>query len=219
VRPDSPRDRVCIVDGSDDPGLATKRNKPERGGSLTGEGREKVTIEAPVTDLDSEFSSPGATALPWTDAEEQLQKADVFWLSTVPPEGRPHVVPLIAVWLNGSLYFATGDGERKARNLAKNRQVSITSGCNDLNKGLDIVVEGQTKAVTDDAKLRRVVETYVAKYGEGWRLPIGDVLFFEVTPSKVFGFGRKAGRVGPPAGRGEMFNQTRWRFQARPAAR
>jgi hypothetical protein len=73
--------------------------------------------------------------------------------------------------------------------------------------------------VTDDAKLRRVVETYVAKYGEGWRLPIGDVLFFEVTPAKVFGFGRKAGRVGPPAGRGEKFNQTRWRFRARPAVR
>jgi nitroimidazol reductase NimA-like FMN-containing flavoprotein (pyridoxamine 5'-phosphate oxidase superfamily) len=179
----------------------------------------EVTIEAPVTDLDAEFSSPGVTALPWTDAEEQLQKADVFWLSTVRPEGRPHVVPLIAVWLNGSLYFATGDGERKAKNLAKNRQVSITTGSNDLNQGLDIVVEGQARAVTDDAKLRRVVETYVAKYGEGWRLPIGDVLFFEVTPSKVFGFGRKAGRVGPPAGRGEMFNQTRWRFQARPAAR
>jgi general stress protein 26 len=178
-----------------------------------------MTIEAPVTDLDAEFSSPGTTALPWTDAEEQLQKADVFWLSTVRPEGRPHVVPLIAVWLNGSLYFATGDGERKAQNLAKNSQVSITTGCNDLNKGLDIVVEGQAIGVTDDAKLRLVVETYVAKYGEGWRLPIGDVLFFEVTPSKVFGFGRKAGRVGPPAGRGEMFNQTRWRFRARRAVR
>ena len=37
-----------------------------------------MTIEAPVTDLDAEFSSPGTTALPWTDAEEQLQKADVF---------------------------------------------------------------------------------------------------------------------------------------------
>jgi general stress protein 26 len=204
--------------GSDDPGLATKEQTRARRIAHWRKERE-VTCEAPVTDLDAEFSSPGATALPWTDAEEQLQKADVFWLSTVRPEGRPHVVPLIAVWLNASLYFATGDGERKAKNLAKNSQVSIITGCNDLNKGLDIVVEGQAIAVTDDAKLRRVVETYVAKYGEGWRLPIGDVLFFEVTPSKVFGFGRRAGRVGPPAGRGEMFNQTRWRFRAPPAVR
>ena len=113
-----------------------------------------MTIEAPVTDLDAEFSSPGTTALPWTDAEEQLQKADVFWLSTVRPEGQPHVVPLIAVWLNGSLYFATGDGERKAKNLAKNRQVSITTGCNDLNKGLDIVVEGQPSLLEDRQVMR-----------------------------------------------------------------
>jgi len=177
-----------------------------------------MTLEAPVTDLDSEFSSPGATALPWTDAEQQLQKAEVFWLSTVRPEGRPHVVPLIAVLLDGALYFATGEGERKAKNLAKNSQVSITTGCNDLNQGFDIVVEGEAVVVSDDAKLRRVVDTYVAKYGEGWRLPIGDVLFFEVTPTTVFGFGRTAGRVGPPAGRGELFSQTRWGFQASPAA-
>ena len=36
-----------------------------------------MTIEAPVTDLDAELSSPGAAAFPWTDAEEHLRKADV----------------------------------------------------------------------------------------------------------------------------------------------
>jgi hypothetical protein len=92
--------------------------------------------------------------------------------------------------------------------------VSVTTGGNDLAEGLDIVVEGRATAVTDDVKLGRVVDTYVAKYGEGWRLPLDHVFFFEVTPSKVFGFGRKDGRVGPPSGRGEMFNQTRWRFPA-----
>ena len=173
-----------------------------------------MTIEAPVADIAEDFSSPGTTALPWTDAEEQLRKADVFWLATVRPEGRPHVVPVLAVWLDGSLYFATGHGEQKVKNLATNSRVSVTTGRNDLSEGFDVVVEGRAAEVTDDAELGRVVETYVAKYGEGWRLPIEHVFFFEVTPSKVFGFGRKDGRVGPPSGRGEMFNQTRWRFQA-----
>jgi hypothetical protein len=36
-----------------------------------------MTIEAPVPDLDAEFNGPGAAALPWTDAEEQLRRADV----------------------------------------------------------------------------------------------------------------------------------------------
>ena len=179
-----------------------------------------MTIEAPATDLDPEFSSPGATALPWTDAEEQLREADVFWLTTVRPGGRPHVVPVIAVWLKRSLYFATGEGERKAKNLAKNRQVTVTTGRNDLTEGLDIVIEGEAKVVSDGARVRRIADAYVAKYGEGWRLPgLDGVVVFEVTPSRAFGFGRRDGHIGPPSGDGELFNQTRWRFEARPASR
>jgi nitroimidazol reductase NimA-like FMN-containing flavoprotein (pyridoxamine 5'-phosphate oxidase superfamily) len=175
-----------------------------------------MTLETPVANLDSDFSSPGATALPWKDAEQQLQKAEVFWVSTVRPEGRPHVVPLIAVWLDGALYFITGEGERKAKNLAKNAQVVITTGCNALSEGLDIVLEGEAVVVSEDAKLRRIADAYAAKYGEGWRLPIGapeaGILAVEVTPTKAFGFGRNEARPswGPPPAGG--FSQTRWRF-------
>ncbi|MGH2588195.1 MAG: pyridoxamine 5'-phosphate oxidase family protein [Dehalococcoidia bacterium] len=175
-----------------------------------------MTLETPVSELDSEFSSPGATAVPWNEAEQQLQKAEVFWLSTVRPNGRPHVVPLIAVWLDGALYFSTSEAENKAKNLAKNTQVAITTGSNALTEGLDFVVEGEAVAVRDDAKLRRVADAYAAKYGEGWRLPGRDgVLVFEVTPTKAFGFGRGDAQGPPPQG---GFSQTRWRFQAGPAA-
>jgi nitroimidazol reductase NimA-like FMN-containing flavoprotein (pyridoxamine 5'-phosphate oxidase superfamily) len=181
-----------------------------------------MTLKAPETDLDSNFSSPGHPAVPWKDAEQQLQKAEVFWVSTVRPEGRPHVVPLLAVWLDGALYFITGEGERKAKNLAKNTRVVITTGSNALSEGLDIIVEGEAVVVSDDAKLRRVADAYAAKYGEGWRLPIGapeaGILTFEVTPTKAFGFGRNEARQswGPPPAGG--FSQTRWRFQVSPAA-
>jgi uncharacterized pyridoxamine 5'-phosphate oxidase family protein len=169
-----------------------------------------------VAELDSRFSSPGATALPWTDAERHLQNAGVFWLSTVRPDGRPHVVPLIAVWLDGALYFSTGEDENKAKNLAKNTQVAITTGSNALTEGLDIVVEGEAVVLRDDAKLRRVAGAYVAKYGEGWCLPGSDgVRVFEVAPTTAFGFGRGDAKGPPPQG---GFSQTRWRFQAGPAA-
>lgn len=176
-----------------------------------------MTLKTPVTDLDSDFSSTSATALPWMDAEQQPQKAGVFWLSTVRPEGRPHVAPLIAVWLDGALYFCTGEGERKAQNLAKNARVAIITGCNALTEGLDIVVEGEAAVVSDDAKLRRLAEAYVAKYGEGWRLPgLDGVLVFEVTPATAFGFGRGDAKAPPPQG---GFSQTRWRFSAQPGGR
>jgi nitroimidazol reductase NimA-like FMN-containing flavoprotein (pyridoxamine 5'-phosphate oxidase superfamily) len=174
-----------------------------------------MALEAPVTDLDSRFSSPGAMALPWQEAEQHLQQAGVYWLSTVRPEGRPHVAPLIAVWLDGALYFCTGHAERKAKNLAGNPRVAITTGRGTLSEGLDIVVEGEAVVVSDDAKVRRVADAYVAKYGEGWRIAgLDGVLVFEVTPTTAFGFGRGDAKSPPPGG---GFNQTRWRFQARSA--
>jgi hypothetical protein len=52
--------------------------------------------------------------------------------STVRPDGRPHVTPLIAVWHAGALWFATGPEERKARNLAENPSCVLTPGRSDL---------------------------------------------------------------------------------------
>ena len=50
-------------------------------------------------------------------------------------DGRPHVTPLIAVWLEHALYFCTGPDERKARNLAWNSYYVVTTGSNALGKG------------------------------------------------------------------------------------
>ena len=60
------------------------------------------------------------------------------------------------------------------------------------------MVEGEALAVNDGAKVRRVADAYVAKYGEGWRIAgLDGVLIFEVTPTTAFGFGRGDARVRP----------------------
>lgn len=162
----------------------------------------------PITELHPQYSSPDATSTPWATAREQLEKAEIFWLSTVRPDGRPHVTPLPAVWLDGALYFCTGAGERKAKNLAHNAQCILTTGCNGLNEGLDLVVEGEAVRVTDEAKLQRLADLYASKLD--WRYTVrdgafqgagGEALVFEVAPQTAFGFGK-----------GEPFSQTRWRF-------
>src|SRR5688572_26609160 len=68
----------------------------------------------PTAELDPRFSSEGATALPWPDVVEALERAEMFWLSTVRGDGRPHVTPLPAMWLDGRLHVCTGPGEQKA---------------------------------------------------------------------------------------------------------
>lgn len=159
-----------------------------------------MTAKEPVTELDARFSGEGATPTAWTAARKRLEEAEVYWLSTVRPDGRPHVTTLIAVWLEGALYFATGPTERKAKNLVQNQHCIITTGCNALNEGLDLVVEGDATKLSDDAKIRRIADAFESKYGSEWRVD-GGALVYEVAPSRVFGFGK-----------GE-FSQTRWRFE------
>jgi general stress protein 26 len=166
----------------------------------------------PVTELGA-FSSDGAVPTEWAQARADLRDAEVFWLSTVRPGGRPHVTPLLAVWLEGALYFCTGSTERKARNLTQNPQCVLTTGRNQLDDGLDVVVEGAAATVHDEAELRHVADTYESKYGpqftasDGTWFGLGDAirggsaLVYRVAPATVFGFGK-----------GMQFSQTRWRF-------
>lgn len=165
---------------------------------------------APVTSVDPRYSEPDAPATSWEEARGHLADAEVYWLSTVRPDGRPHVTPLIAVWLEDRLWFCTGPDERKALNLAANDAVVVTTGCNALGEGLDVVVEGRAARIRDDAALAHAAESYEAKYGPDWRFEVrdgafvnevgGPALVFAVAPSTVFGFRKGA------------YSQTRWRF-------
>jgi nitroimidazol reductase NimA-like FMN-containing flavoprotein (pyridoxamine 5'-phosphate oxidase superfamily) len=167
--------------------------------------------QEPVTEL-GPFSSGDAVPTGWARARGDLQDAQVYWLSTVRPDGRPHVTPLLGVWLGGALYFCTGPSERKANNLAQNPHCVLTTGCNTL-VGLDLVVEGEAAEVSDDAELSSVADTYESKYGRHFTAPEGtwsglgdtirggDTLVYRVAPSTAFGFGK-----------GTQFSQTRWRF-------
>jgi general stress protein 26 len=168
----------------------------------------------PVSELDARFSSPGASPTPWPEARGQLSAAEVFWVSTVRPDGRPHVTPLLAVWDEDALYFTTGPEERKARNLELNQHCVLTTGRNGLDDSLDLVVEGAAEKVGDASELRRVAGAYESKYGRHFAAPegtwaglgdairSGNVLLYRVAPTTVLGFGK-----------GTQFSQTRWRFQ------
>src|SRR5687768_6717834 len=105
----------------------------------------------PVVDFDGRYSSPGAAATPWADVLEEIARAEVFWLTTVRPDGRPHVTPLLAAWHGEAVYFTTGAGERKAANLRANDRCALTTGTNAL-RGLDVTVEGTARLVSDAAE-------------------------------------------------------------------
>ena len=82
----------------------------------------------PTAELDGRFSSEDAKATPWADVVTVLQESEVFWLSTVPADGRPHVTTLLAGWIDDELHFVTSDGEQKMRNLDGNPHCVLTTG-------------------------------------------------------------------------------------------
>jgi general stress protein 26 len=175
-------------------------------------------MSQPVAKLDARYSEPGVEAAAWPDAVSLLEAAQLFWISTVRPDARPHVVPIVGVWTDDAFYFATGPTERKAHNLESNPHTVVTTGTNSFSEGFDIVLEGDARRITDHDHLQRIADAYLAKYGSVWAFSVRDEGFvhgvgsireedyrgpayvFEVRPTTAFGFGK-----GP-------FSQTRWQL-------
>jgi nitroimidazol reductase NimA-like FMN-containing flavoprotein (pyridoxamine 5'-phosphate oxidase superfamily) len=147
------------------------------------------------------FSASHAQATPWASALAVLGAAEVFWLSTVRPDGRPHVTPLLAAWTLGGVCFTTGAEERKARNLGDNRRCVLTTGTNALS-GLDVVIEGVAAVVDERAEREQAVTDFERKYGTHLTSPegtwyglgeaviAGDVGLYRVAPTVGFAFGK-----------------------------
>ena len=65
------------------------------------------------TELDARFSDEDAAATPWEEGRDRLADASIYWLTTVRPDGRPHMTPLIGVWLDDAMHFCTGVSEQQ----------------------------------------------------------------------------------------------------------
>lgn len=163
----------------------------------------------PTPELDQRFSASDAVATPWEAVLSVLESSELFWISTVRSNQRPHVTPLPAVWHEGALYFCTGPGEQKARNLRSNDECALTTGNNRWKEGLDVVVEGRAERVADDEFLRELAGMWDTKYDGDWRYEVRDGAFhhehglahvFEVRPVKVLAFAKGG------------FARTRYRF-------
>lgn len=155
--------------------------------------------QTPVTTLDTRFSDAHATPTSWADTLRAIKAADVFWISTVRMTGQPHVTPLVAVWLDEALHFATGAREQKAVNLRTNSHVVMTTGCNTWDGGLDVVVEGTAVRSSGDALLTRLASAWASKWDGRWKFTVGDGVFhsdgtqalvFSVAPTKVLAFAK-----------------------------
>ncbi|MFD8499229.1 pyridoxamine 5'-phosphate oxidase family protein [Amycolatopsis sp. NPDC059657] len=103
----------------------------------------------------------GSAALDWSRPRDILAtdtpETDLtFFVSTVRPDGRPHTAGVGAIWVDNALYFVSGPGTRRARNLAANPACTVSVRL----RGIDLVLEGDAHRVTDPSTLEQVAAVY-----------------------------------------------------------
>ena len=144
----------------------------------------------------------GGGLLPWSWAERRLTESRNYWVGTRWPEGRPHLMPVWAVWADGELWFSSALRSRKIRNLVEHPEVTVATE----NPVEPVIVEGTAHVVTDRSRIRRFLDAMNAKYETSYAEDFLDPALnasVVVRPRRVIGLD-EANFVGTP---------TRWVLQ------
>jgi hypothetical protein len=120
------------------------------------------------------------------------------WLTTINPDGSPHVMAVGVMSHNGGWYFTSGPATRKSRNLARDPRCVVSVA----TEPFDLVVEGTAERVTDAGELASVAAAFA---DDGWPCEVsGDAVtadysapsagpppwhVYRVRPSTVFALG------------------------------
>jgi len=143
----------------------------------------------------------GPGLLPWSWATERLVSSHDYWVATVWPDGRPHVMPVWGAWIDDHLWFSSGGRSRKAKNLARDPRCTITTD----NAYQPVVLEGIAERTVDLALIARFAATIDEKYGTSYGPEFYDpeqIESLRVRPTWVFALDEQD-FTGTP---------TRWRF-------
>lgn len=141
--------------------------------------------------------------MPWSWAEQRLEGSHNYWLATVRPDGRPHLMIIWGLWHAGAFYFITGARSRKTHNLESNAHCVI--GTEQAHEA--VVVEGSAEKLRDVEQIKQLLSLYQRKYDYDLSAIEHDILelrepIFALRPSVAFGLEEKA----------ILQNATRWRF-------
>lgn len=74
--------------------------------------------------IPAEYGKP-SRLLDWASVAARLAEARHYWLATVRPDGRPHVVPVDGLWIDGRWYFGGSPTTVKHRNLLANPRATL----------------------------------------------------------------------------------------------
>ena len=100
----------------------------------------------------------------WSEANRLLTESRVYWIASVRPDGRPHVVPSDGIWLDDALYFGGSPETVHMRNVSADGRAAAHVG-----DGLEaaIIVEGAvTHGIPERPTAERLAEANNTKYAD-----------------------------------------------------
>lgn len=110
------------------------------------------------------YADNPASYVTWDWVAAQLAESKNYWLCSVRPDGRPHVVPRWGAFLDDKFYYDGSPETRHAHNIAKNPHVSLH-----LESGTQVIIlEGtsQPAGKPDPELAKRLAEAIGGKYGD-----------------------------------------------------
>lgn len=121
----------------------------------------------------------------WRALEARLGRESTIWFATVRNDGRPHLVPLWFIWLEGKIYIATGSHTQKFVNMSFNQEVALALP----NPENVIIIEGEAH-VSDWSNIDILADYFYHKYEWDFRYDQdADWRLVEVTPQKILAWG------------------------------
>jgi PPOX class probable F420-dependent enzyme len=124
--------------------------------------------------------------------DKRLRAELMMWLSTVRPDGRPHLVPVWFLWDGRTILIFSQPNQQKLRNLQRNPNVMVA--LDTAGQGDDVVmIEGKAELLNDPA-VSAALPAYAEKYKQrlelyGWT---GEAMAqdysqaIRITPTKSF---------------------------------
>ena len=90
-----------------------------------------------------------------------------WWMATINPDGSPLLNSVGALWADGTVWFTTGPGSRKARNLDRDPRCTFSLSA----ERFDLAIKGRCERVTDPELVAARAKQWAAG---GWPCEVDD---------------------------------------------
>ena len=118
--------------------------------------------------------------LTWEFVGEAMSADRFYWVTTIRPDGKPHVRPTWGVWVEETFYCGGGEQTHWVRNLSTNRGIVVHR--EDAEEV--VIVEGTAERIDDETADAALIDRIDTAYEEKYDIRHGTP-FFAVRPTVV----------------------------------